>query len=607
MSLKKIKSILVLGCLLLAPSLSATTIGKFGANTEISSHQTGKKYITHIVSKGETAYSISKQYNVPVADLYILNPEIENGLKIGAAIKVPDNGGAQSAVATAQPKIGSSVYGIREYIVKAKETLYSISKSTGVSIEQLVDVNPELSQKPLYIGQRLVIPLGQEQTAAAAQGRPQVQPVPAPVQYRQHTVEPKETLYGISRQYNTTPEDLISLNPSLRDGLKQGMTILIPNANSSSYTATPQVSTGVSTLQDINGLNIGVIMPFLNKSEGQSARFLEYYEGFLMALNDVKARGLSANVYVFDMGSETGTAKLKSLLDTYEMKNLDMVIGGVSPEQISIMSAFAQKQGIKYVIPFPTKKHETQNNTHVFQVNAPSSELYTNVARTFVSLFSGANVICITGNGDDKKELISTLDSYLSHSGAKIRKVSDNQSLTANLALAIDPSRKNVIIPASGSIQTLQTILPALGTVVNERPGVSISLFGHTEWQTYTQYTTEFGKYDTYFYTPFYANDTDYKVSRFVQDYKGWYNNKSLINTYPKYGMLGYDTGLYFLTAYLNYGRDFQNQIGSVAVPTLQTPFSFVKANPIGGFMNNGFYLIHYKPNGTIDKIEYGK
>lgn len=594
MNLKSIKSILLLGCIVLTSSLEASS-GVFGVYNETTLNQVDKKYRSHVVSKGETAYSISKQYNVAVADLYILNPEIENGVKIGATIRVPDNGTVTAPPAQVQsPAAGYN--GVRQYIVKPKETLYSICKLNGITLEEIVAANPELNQKPLYVGQILVIPMGDVGGSVPVFSQPR----PTAREVVTHTVQPKETLYGISRLYNTTPEKLIDLNPALRDGLKQGMTIVVSEVDTQSVPVK-------STLQDINGLNIGVVMPFLNKSEGQSARFLEYYEGFLIALQELKAKGLSTNVYVFDMGSETGTAKLRSLLDTYEMKNLDMIIGGVSPDQISIMSAFAQKQGIKYVIPFPTKKQEIQNNTQVFQVNTPHEELYVNVSKVFTQTFAGANVICITGFADDKKEFVSTLEGYLSRSGGKIRKIAANQSLTANLALAIDPTRRNVIIPASGSAQALQVVFPALTTVISEKPGVNLSLFGHTEWQTYNQYQAEFGKYDTYFYTPFYANDSDYKVSRFVQNYKGWYNNKPLINTYPKYGMLGYDTGLYFLTAYLNFGRDFENKMNNLSVPSLQTPFTFERARTDGGFMNNGFFLIHYKSNGSIDKIEYGK
>lgn len=102
-------------------------------------------------------------------------------------------------------------------------------------------------------------------------------------------------------------------------------------------------------------------------------------------------------------------------------------------------------------------------------------------------------------------------------------------------------------------------------------------------------------------------SDDDYKTKQFVSNYQKWYNNKSLINTYPKYGALGYDTGIYFLTALFKYGKNFETSINSISIPALQTPIFFNKVNAAGGYMNDGFYIVHYKTNGSVDKIEYGK
>lgn len=52
-------------------------------------------------------------------------------------------------------------------------------------------------------------------------------------QNRTHTVEKKETKYGISRQYDVSIEDLEKLNPDIRNGLKPGLVLLIPNSKAS--------------------------------------------------------------------------------------------------------------------------------------------------------------------------------------------------------------------------------------------------------------------------------------------------------------------------------------------------------------------------------------
>ncbi|PXV67989.1 ABC-type branched-subunit amino acid transport system substrate-binding protein [Dysgonomonas alginatilytica] len=598
MNFKYVKSILA-GCYLVLAttlSLSAAEGASVSAlKTEIL--QGNGKYTIHTVAKGETAYSIARLYNISVSDIYALNPKAEKGLKLDEQIKIP----------VINPPVNQAVNSNgRSYVVKSKETLYSIAKQVGLKVDDLVNANPELKLKPLHEGQSLLIP----SLPATRPSNNVAQPVAqAKSRFIEHQVAPKETLYGIARQYNTTPEALTDFNPVLKNGLKQGMTILIPSLQPQSSNSSYQNGqTPVSTLRDIDAIKVGVVLPFINKSQGKSARFIEYYEGFLLALEEMKVKGLSANVYVFDMGSETGTTKLKSLLETSEMKDLDLIIGGFSSDQIDVLSNFAKKQGIKYAIPFPTKTNETQKNTEVFQLNAPHEVLYNNTTRTLANLFGNANVIYITESGNnDKKEFVTALNAQLSQKGMRATSVAANQHLSANLALALDANRRNVIVAASGSAQLLQTLLPVLSSLREKQPNLNMSLFGHTEWQTYPQFFTDLYKNDTYIYTPFYMSDDDYKTKQFISNYKKWYNNKSLINTYPKYGALGYDTGIYFLTGLFKHGKNFESSVNSISVPALQTPISFNKVNAAGGYMNNGFYIVHYKSNGSVDKIEYGK
>ena len=313
-------------------------------------------------------------------------------------------------------------------------------------------------------------------------------------------------------------------------------------------------------LQDVDAIKVGVVLPFVNKSEGKSARFIEYYEGFLLALEEMKAKGLSANVYVFDMGSEEGTSKLESLLETTEMMDLDLIIGGFSPEQVDVLSNFAKKEGIKYAIPFPTKTNEAQKNTQVLQLNAPADVLYDNTSQVLADFFGNDNIIYIIENGNNsKKEFVTTLNGQLNQRGMRASSIALNDNLATNLASALDLNRKNIIVAASGSAQLLETLLPVLSLIKEEEPNIDLALFGHPEWQTYPQFFANFHNNDTYIYTPFYMSDDDYKTKQFISNYQRWYNDKSLINTYPKYGALGYDTGIYFLTGLLKYGKNFES------------------------------------------------
>jgi LysM repeat protein len=554
------------------------------------------KNVTHTVAKGETAYSIARLYGISVTDLYAANPKAAEGVKEGEKLTIPQNG-----TQTTQTKSYSTQ--VKTYTVKAKETLYTIAKENGVRVDDIIAENPDLKTKPLLEGQILRIPVKTAGTATTQAATTTT--VSSKGHFIEHKVQAKETLYSIGKLYNISTEAIIDFNPSLKNGgvLKEGMTLIIPVLENSSQ------ATQSTLLDNTSKPNIGIVLPFVNKSDGQSARFVEYYEGFLMALADMKAKGFSANVYAFDMGSDTGTDKLSSLLDTYEMKYLDLIVGGVSQEQVRTITSFAQKQGVKYVVPFPTRSDEVTGNSQVFQVNAPRTVLLPNVASTFVNLFGKANVIYITENGKagDRADLVAELNKQLPLAGIIASSVDTGSGLKTSLSAMLDSSRKNVIVPTSTSTQMLKTLFPVLKTIKDSQPNISLSLFGHSDWQTYTSYFDEYADYDAYIYTPFYLNNDDARTIQFMANYKKWYNNKQLINTYPKYAVLGYDTGMAFLTALWQYGKDFANNPNSLAISTLQMPFLFKRSSSQSGYMNNGFYIVHYKPDGSVEKREYGR
>lgn len=567
-----ISSILVFAGLASSPLISAEATSQIGF-TQNKNNQP----ITHTVSKGETVYSIAKNYNLSVDDIYRLNPGAVYGIKEG------DNLIVSAPTSNAQRSV--KVY---NYTVQPKETLYGISKLFGVSVDDILNQNPDLRTRGLTEGQILRIATTKNVSTTSKNT----------ARFIQHRVGSKETIYGISKQYGTTPETLISFNPELKNTLREGSVILVPTTTQSLIAQT--------SLLDINAIKIGLVLPFVNQSSGQSARFLEYYEGLLLSLEELKAKGFSANIFVFDMGSENGTVKLNNLLETNELKNLDLLIGGVSTEQINILSNFTRTYGIKYVIPFPTASTVVDTNPNVFQVSENQSTLIASVSKAFANRFTSANVIFVT-SASDKTGFVKDLTTQLAAVGVTPKTVVSDNNLTKNLTSALDLQRKNVVVVASGTLSVLQNVLPALNTIQAQQPLVNLTLFGQPEWQTYPQYTAQYSKFDTYIYTSFFMNTESFESKQFVINYKNWYNNKSMINTYPKYAALGYDTGLFFFSALMKYGRNFVSSLSLNTTQTIQTPFAFKRVNSAGGYLNTGFYFVHYVIDGTVQKIMFAK
>ena len=119
------------------------------------------------VGSGETVESIARKHGVPVAALMQTNGIREPGqIRPGQRLVIPryvSTSPKSTPTYAAQPKAGGSVH-----VVKAGETLMSISRGTGVSVAALAKTNHIDSSKKLSVGDRLTVPQGGHQVAAAS-------------------------------------------------------------------------------------------------------------------------------------------------------------------------------------------------------------------------------------------------------------------------------------------------------------------------------------------------------------------------------------------------------------------------------------------------------
>lgn len=125
---------------------------------------------------------------------------------------------AQAFVSFSQPGVAKELV-IKgkhyfEHNVEAGNTLWGLQRMYGVDAEAIMAENPELKDG-IKVGQKLLIP------------KIDSSPV-EPETYSDYKVKNSETLYGLSKKFNTTVDRLIELNPELSEGLKKGQTIKVP-------------------------------------------------------------------------------------------------------------------------------------------------------------------------------------------------------------------------------------------------------------------------------------------------------------------------------------------------------------------------------------------
>lgn len=158
----------------------------------------GKVYVIHKVGEKETLFAISKRYGSTVDAVLAANPGVTGNLEIGQILKVPYT-----------PRVvGNRTGGETIHKVAEKETLFSISKMYNVSIDELKQWN-SLTSNALSLGQELVV---KKRGVVAKQ--PVVANTVPPMVSRKgtHTVEAKETMFSIARQYGISVQQLRDWN-----------------------------------------------------------------------------------------------------------------------------------------------------------------------------------------------------------------------------------------------------------------------------------------------------------------------------------------------------------------------------------------------------------
>ena len=191
----------------------------------------------YTVVKGDSLYSIAKKFGTNVDNLKKLNNLSSNLINVGDLIKISE---------------GKSVNTGDTYIVASGDTLYSIARKYGLSVDELKKLN-NLSSNNLSIGQSLIVKKKEDEDVSDVSS---------------YIVKKGDTLYSIAKAYDTSVSNLKTLNNLTSDNLSVGQVLKVPSKELNIYTVVAgdtlygiarKFNTTVSELQDINNLSTSVL------------------------------------------------------------------------------------------------------------------------------------------------------------------------------------------------------------------------------------------------------------------------------------------------------------------------------------------------------------
>lgn len=129
--------------------------------------------ITYKVEKGDTLYSISRKYQITVAELRTANNLSENDvIKVGQKLIIPDadigTAAALSSTKTAGTSTPASIAKTVEYVVAKGDTLYGIARKNGMTVADLMSINNLDSSAVIKVGQKLKVSAGGSSTSSSS-------------------------------------------------------------------------------------------------------------------------------------------------------------------------------------------------------------------------------------------------------------------------------------------------------------------------------------------------------------------------------------------------------------------------------------------------------
>jgi len=575
----------------------------------------------HIVKAKETIFSLAKLYNIKIDDLFDSNPALVDGLKIGMKLNIPKS--TENHEHLVQRDTSKYIM----HIIKPKETKWGICHKYGITEEQLIESNPVTVQRMNFDDTLWIPKIG----VKIIKEKENIN-----FNYTYYEVKPKDTTYGISKEFGISIKELREDNPIiLKEGLEIGMVLKIARAPHQLYDTTAvEISTFtnlpndslLTNLEKIDELDkfifpkvidVVLMLPFhLNKNvdlinkhktsssnsniikEGEditdkeeilyskSAIALEFYNGALFAIDSLKSMGLSVRLRVYDTQNNLNT--VKQIMNENDFSEVDVVIGPLYTENVEYVADVLKYDNILVVSPL-SKKLEIENRFNLVQAMPTSYTTKNSVLKEVISERNDSTNIVVFGGLVDsiganfiKTRLAYALDSSI----VSTYIAKDNLVDREDVYMLLDPSKDNVVIIASSSKILATDVITALNQKIDSLPSRAY-LISNPKILKQLE--------GSYLNSVSLAYPTDYfvdygtkEVKRFNSDFRQKYNYFPSMFSYR-----GFDVTYEML---LSLGSSSNLEVGLLHKSRrgLQGKFEFVN-KPFGGYFNRGVFMIQYK------------
>lgn len=528
-----------------------------------------------------------------------------------------------------------TIEGKKYYIhkIEKSQSLYGISKTYSVGLEDIYKANPELKTNGAKVNQEIKIPFAPTPAVVATNTLSLNSPSVAidTTKYITYKVTKSETVYGITHRFNITEKQLATWNPGITPAaLKEGQIIVVGEKVKKKMPVIKEKEPKIPSLTkehkpgNLNIVdsslfkpvskpkktkyNIALILPFrleqtlamdLTELVKTNSNFptvpglaVDFYLGFKHAVDSLRSKDFEVDILLYE-SDDKDSIKLEQIVKDPKFKELDFIFGPLYASGFKSISKKAKELNIPIVSPITQQNKILYNNIYISKTNPSQFTLLEGLADYCMDSLSasGANVILMLLSDKDKKEL-SFVSAFKKYYNERLKTVGRGFKDTLVIAKGINglksaykSNMKNVIVTLSNN----QVFLADFTTQLAMFDGKDMVLCG---WQSVTESDNIDQEYLNQLNYVFPCQFNLTNLSAYANLEKSYLQEQQTMPT--EYFYIGFDIAYYYMSNLRNLGPDFIYSLNNLPLETNYMRFKYARPDNTTGFDNRGLYIFRY-------------
>ncbi|GAK94431.1 N-acetylmuramoyl-L-alanine amidase AmiB precursor [Nonlabens ulvanivorans] len=559
------------------------------------------EYKKHKVRRKETLYGIARKYEVTELDIKEANKELySKGLRKGDRIQIPVFEEVEIPVTVTSPvDVVSADTPLEDgkYRIMSKDTKFGIATKYGIKVPALEALNPDM--KDLHPGMIINVPV---MTPVIIDGSISNSNNAVVNKFVNYEVPAKMTIYSLENLTGITEDSLIALNPHIKDGLKLGMNIRIPNSDTRQLNVMDSKITGFANLLDsitnYNPQRFAVMLPLsLNKlgeetsddallrKESATRIALDFYSGMTIARDSAQSLGIMVSYDVFD--TQKSASKVNSIINTHNFNSYAAVVGPLLAKNVVEAAKELKGDGIPVISPLTNTDVRLYKN--LFQARPDQELLKQKLMDYLVANAEGKNIILVA---DAKKPELKNEYLALFPNAKELKPNKDNYIYKQTYINALDSEKENWVILA---VDNEGFITDAISHYSAKAKSHNVTMFGY---ENYDELDLPHMRLGSLKYTYPSINKDAGTENGFSKKYYRKYNISP-----NAYATRGFDVAMDIILRNASAGNLYDSAMSNGSTSQVENKFNYSKKF-MAGYYNESVYLLQYNEDLTIKELD---